>query len=144
MMEELLSPGSVGAKWARYLIERWVDNLHRLKIGDTGELERSFRSFVEVNSDGDLQKIELVYAYYGLFVDMGVGKGTKSGEQGENSDARRLMGKQRGNQRAPKKWQNRTTHGQVLKLGEVLAENAGQRAGFILVKTLPQTIDLEL
>lgn len=143
-MDEYISPGLVGARWARFLIERWVTNLHTLQIGSTGELEKSFKSFVEVNSDGDLTKIEMAYAYYGLFVDMGVGKGTKNGDQGSNSDARRLMGKQRGNQRGPKKWVNRTTHGQVLKLGELLAANAGQKAGYILVQTLPLTIDFDL
>lgn len=143
-MDEYLSPGVVGSRWARFLIERWVDNLHKLKIGATGELEKSFKSFVEVNAEGDLTKIEMAYAYYGLFVDMGVGKGTKNGDQGDNSDARRLMGKQRGNQRGPKKWVNRTTHGQVLKLGELLAANAGQKAGFIMVQTLPRTLDIEL
>lgn len=143
-MAELQSPGAVGARWARFTIERWVANLGRLKIGHTGELERSFHQYVEVNADGDLQKIELLYAYYGLFVDMGVGKGTKNGEQSENSDSRRLMGKQRGNLRAPKQWVNRTTHGQVLKLGELLAENTGQRAGYILTQTLPRELDLTL
>jgi hypothetical protein len=143
-MAELQSPGAVGAQWARYTLERWSDNLQKLGIGATGELERSFRQFVEVNSEGDLQKIELLYAYYGLFVDMGVGKGTKNGDQGRNSDERRLMGKQRGNQRKPKKWVNKTTHGQVLKLGELLADNAGQRAGYILVNTLPREIDITL
>jgi hypothetical protein len=144
MMNEILSPGTVGARWARFTIEKWVDNLHRLKIGHTGELERSFRQHVEVNGDGDLQKIELLYAYYGLFVDMGVGSGTKNGDQGDNSDARRLMGKQRGNRRSPKKWVNKTTHGQVLKLGELLADNAGQKAGYIMINTLPRAIDIEL
>jgi hypothetical protein len=144
MSSELLSPGTVGARWARFTIERWVDNLHRLRIGDTGELERSFKQYVEVTADGDLQKIELLYAYYGLFVDMGVGSGTKNGEQGANSDERRLLGKQRGNRRQPKKWVNKTTHGQVLKLGQLLAENASQKAGFIMVNTLPRTIDIEL
>lgn len=143
-MDGLESPGSIGARWARFTLERWVDNLHRLQIGHTGELEKSFKQFVEVNADGDLQKIELLYAYYGLFVDMGVGRGTKNGDQGANSDARRLMGKERGNQRQPKKWVNRTTHGQVLKLGELLAENAGQKAGYIMVQTLPRTIDIDL
>ncbi len=143
-MEELQSPGAVGARWARYTLERWADNLHKLGIGDTGELERSFQQFVEVNSEGDLQKIELLYAYYGLFVDMGVGKGTKNGDQGRNSDERRLMGKQRGNQRKPKKWVNKTTHGQVLKLGELLADNAGQRAGYIMLNTLPREINIDL
>lgn len=143
-MEAWESPGSIGARWARFTLERWVDNLHRLKIGASGELEKSFKQYVEVAADGDLQKIELAYAYYGLFVDMGVGRGTKSGEQGENSDARRLMGKERGNQRGPKKWVNRTTHGQVLKLGELLAANAGQKVGYIMVQTLPQKIDFDL
>ncbi|WP_151087394.1 hypothetical protein [Hymenobacter baengnokdamensis] len=148
-MEPLDAPHSqreMGEAWAKFVIERWVGALEKYDIGGgiPGDLERSFRAQVEVDGNGDLQRIELAYLYYGLFVDMGVGRGTKNGDQRDNSDSRKLMGKVRGNARQAKPWLTKTTPGQLFKLGDLLQIDAADRAGRIVMQTLPRELNIDL
>jgi hypothetical protein len=148
-MEPQESPHSqreMAEGWAKFMIERWVGALEKYDIGGgiPGDLERSFRADVELNAGGDLERIELAYLYYGLFVDMGVGKGTKSGDQRDNSDSRKLMGKVRGNAREAKPWLSKTTPGQLYKLGDLLQIDAADRAGRIVMQTLPRDLEIPL
>lgn len=140
------SQRDTGEQWARFVIERWARALEKYNIGGgiPGDLERSFRAHVETESNGDIRKIELAYLYYGLFVDAGLGKGTKSGDQQANSDSQRLLGKVRGNARTPKPWLSKTTPGQLYKLGDLLQIDASERAGRILMQTLPRDLNIDL
>ncbi len=78
-MEEPKSNEQVARSWAAVTIRKFRANIGSMGIGDTGNLRRSFQSFVQSEAGGDRLKVRLLYAYYGKFVDMGVGKGQKLG-----------------------------------------------------------------
>lgn len=145
-MEPQRSPGAIGREWGKYVLERWAAALEKYDVGGgiPGDLAASFRALVEESGEGNLAKIELSYLYYGLFVDAGLGKGVKSGDQKDLADSRRLLGKLRGNARTPKPWLSKTTPGQLNKLGDLLQIDAGERAGRILMQTLPRDLDIPL
>lgn len=106
-------------EWAKYVIERWEQEIIRLRVSRTNQLLNSFKNFVITQSNGNVEKIEFVFEYYGKFVDMGVGNGVKMGEV-EYSN------------RKPKPWYNKVFFGQVKKLGELLAEQYQYEAAMII------------
>jgi hypothetical protein len=113
--------------WAEITVKDWLANIKKMKIGLTGDFERSFVSQVHTAANGDLSKISLAFMYYGTFVDMGVGRGTRLGDVQENKINRALTGRRGGNRRRPKKWNTLERH--VWKLGRILEEKY-QIAGF--------------
>jgi len=101
-------------RWAEIVIERWQSRMAALDVGDTGELLRSFQSQVEVDSNGDPQKITFAFLYYGRFPDMGVGRGVKIGD--------------RSTARQPKLWYSSVFLKEVNKLGKMMAAKYGIEA----------------
>jgi hypothetical protein len=87
-----LSEREIARAWAQITIKRWRRKIDRMKIGQhsSGELFRSFKYNVLASSGGDVQKIEFAFRYYGKFVDMGVGRGTKLGDQPMSIGIRKL------------------------------------------------------
>ncbi|PSR53930.1 hypothetical protein AHMF7605_10570 [Adhaeribacter arboris] len=112
-------------QWLIYAIENWKGELTRLRARDTDALFSSFKGNVIDQADSRL-KIEIAYAWYGQMIDMGVGRGTRSGEQKAQATERRLIGKFTGNRRQAKKWysgRNRNGIGyQVTRLGMLMEE----------------------
>lgn len=108
--------------WLEITVERLKGNIKKLKIGDSGELERSIKGFVHQEAGGDVKKVELFYSWYGMFVDMGVGKGTKQGQQRDNATERKLLGTKRGKSRQPKPWSNKTISAEVKTLSELTGQ----------------------
>ncbi len=98
------------------------------KIGGTLDLARSLNYEVMESAGGDVQKVKFFYNYYGMFVDMGVGKGTKIGSVKDYTISRRLEGKHGGNQRHAKKWYSKTMYAEVLKLGALMQQQYGKKA----------------
>lgn len=103
------------AAWADIVIQRWLSNISKLRVIDTTELMRSFTSQISTDSKGDPQKIVFAFLYYGIFPDMGVGKGVKF----DSVVATR---------RIPKPWYSDRFFKEVRKLGYLLAERYGERA----------------
>lgn len=64
-------------KFADITIERWEKRIYQLKIRQTGELIRSFTSHVRMDANGKPELVTFTYLYYGLFPDLGVGRGVK-------------------------------------------------------------------
>ena len=124
-----LDPGSklakseIADKWAKITIKRWRKKLRQYRIGNSKELYKSFTKNVIGAARGDLLKIEFAFHYYGKFVDMGVGKGTKIGDVKENRTARRLEGRMLGNRRRPKRWYSKTFHAESMRLYEIMGEH---------------------
>lgn len=102
-------------QWADIVIERWEAKIHKLNISSTGALLKSFTSQVELDADGNAQKILFTFNYYGRFVDMGVGRGVP-------------IAKVPSSNRRPKPWYNKTFFSQVNKLAHILAERYGKTA----------------
>lgn len=111
--------------WAKVTIEVWQKELKKRKIGITDELYNSFKSEVQ-KSQSELIAILLKFKLYGVFRDMGVGRGLKAYERLTNK-ANATAVKQYGsdlryNKRTPKRWLNKKKMGQIYRLRELLAE----------------------
>lgn len=109
-----LNKREMAERWAGYVIERWIRKISQLGIGSTGELLKSLEAQVAVDADGNPEKITFLYLYYGIFTDMGVGRGVKLGD---SSDRR---------QRKP--WYSSVFMKQVAILGRKMAERYGYDA----------------
>ena len=74
-----LSEREIADAWDKITIQLWRKNLARMKIGQnsSGDLNRSFKYKVIAGARGNVERIEFAFNYYGKFLDMGVGKGTK-------------------------------------------------------------------
>ncbi len=116
------TPLTVADSWAKITIENWQKKLHKFRIGYSLDLENSFSKEIISSPQGELIKISFEFKYYGKFVDMGVGKGTKLGDVKENRTSRRLEGRILGNRRRPKKWYSKTFHAETARLAEIMAE----------------------
>ena len=112
MSDDLKSEAVMAREWADITIERWMKRISRLGIGRTGDLVRSFTSAVQADSRGDVQKITFTYLYYGMFVDMGVGRGTKYSQRGTTK-------------RQIKPWYSSIVRREIYKLGELMIEKHG-------------------
>ncbi|MDP1620772.1 MAG: hypothetical protein Q8M08_00390 [Bacteroidales bacterium] len=122
-----LSEREIAEAWAKITIIKWKKKLASNKIGDTGNLLKSFKYNVLASAQGNVLKITLLFEYYGRFVDMGVGRGVKIGDVKESATSRRLSGKMLGNRRRPKKWYSKTFHAEVMKLSEIFAKEYSHR-----------------
>jgi len=101
-------------KWADIVLERWIRNIQSMHIGSTGELLRSLQAHVTVDAKGDPEKITFAYLYYGVFVDMGVGRGVHLGDHS--------------GRREKKRWQSSIFLREVATLGRMMAERYGYEA----------------
>jgi len=133
-----LSEREIARAWAQITIKRWRRKIDRMKIGQhsSGELFRSFQYNVLASSGGDVQKIEFAFRYYGKFVDMGVGRGTKLGDQPISMGMRKFSGKFLGIKRVPKKWYSKTLYSETQRLVEILQEEYGHRGQIIISENI--------
>lgn len=104
-------------RWAEIVIERWIRKIQSLNIGSTGELLKSLQAHVAVDANGNPAKITFLYLYYGIFTDMGVGRGVKLGDKSET--------------RKKKPWYSSVFLKEVNILGRKMAERYGYEAATI-------------
>lgn len=123
--------------WAEVTIKEFRKRIKNKRIGSSGRLAREFAKHVESSAGGDVQKIKMSFMFYGMFVDMGVGKGTKINDVKENAIQRRLTGS-RGIKRRPKKWYSETMETEVFQLGRIMAEKYGVIAFNEIKEILPK------
>jgi hypothetical protein len=123
--------------WAKYLREKLLDRIDQYHIGKTGDLARSIRTSVSPD------RVFLQFSYYGKFVDMGVGKGSRIGDVKENSS---VLSKAIGirQSRKPKKWYSRTMAGQIKKLSEIIASEYGRETAEFVKQNFQLPIIIEL
>ncbi|MGI4833267.1 MAG: hypothetical protein ACRYFK_07380 [Janthinobacterium lividum] len=130
-MSQLLTSRELAAQWLDITVERFVANIRRLRIGQTGALLASFRQEVIGEAGSDQLRLRLSYALYGKFVDMGVGRGMGAG--GRKGDdgydrVRNGRGQLRRYQRRQKKWYSTEMAHQTHRLSELLLDLYGQLA----------------
>lgn len=101
--------------WADIVIQRWESKITQLNIVETTDLLRSFTSQVVVDSKGDPEKIIFTFLYYGIFPDMGVGKGVTYDMVPSSN-------------RTPKPWYSKKLAAEVHRLAEIMAEKYGEKA----------------
>ena len=109
--------------WAKIVVERWENKITRLRIHHTGDLSRSFAIHVFTQANGDPDKIEFAFNYYGKFVDMGVGRGVKMDLTGNGG-------------RTAKPWYSRTFFSQVKRIGEILREKYAYKAQLSIITNI--------
>ncbi|MDJ1500449.1 hypothetical protein [Xanthocytophaga agilis] len=126
--------------WAEITIKEWIQSLKTKRIGSSFRLMQSFHNHVSTAAGGDLHKIEFAYLLYGMFVDMGVGKGTGIEGVRENATERRLVGRMRGNARKPKKWTGKVLTRETFRLMEIFAKKYGDRAIKTISDNIPETV----
>lgn len=119
-MEQMPTYSEMTRRWADIVIERWIRKIQALGIGETGELVKSLRAQVEIDANGNPEKITFLFLYYGIFTDMGVGRGVKLGDR---SDTRKK-----------KPWYSSVFLKQVAILGHRMAERYGFDAASLPMK----------
>jgi len=105
--------------WADISRERLEDSIEKYGAVESGSLLSS------INARVVQDEVHLAYNYYGMFVDMGVGKGVSLGDVAFNSEFRGVDG---ASGRRPKKWYSPTMYREVAKLSEILQERFGLMA----------------
>ena len=117
-------------RWAEIVLERWIRRINELEVIDSGELLQSLQAHVSVDANGSPEKITFFYTWYGIFPDMGVGRGVRLGEQSET--------------RHKKPWYSSVFIGQVNKLGRLMAERYGYDAANIPLQAFENLSGKEL
>lgn len=84
--------------WADIVLKIWRQKITELRVYDSGELYKSLRYTLLRNAGNDIDKIEFVYNYYGMFHD----RGTIHIPQRE--------------------WKGKVFYAQVMRLKEILGE----------------------
>jgi hypothetical protein len=130
-MSPLPTPQQLAGQWLDITVERFVANMRRLRIQNTGALMASFKKEVIGAADADQLKLRLSYALYGMFVDMGVGRGmgagVRQGDDGYNR-IRKNRGQLRRHQRKARPWYSKEIAFQTHRLSELLLDLYGQVA----------------
>ncbi|GAB3334410.1 hypothetical protein GCM10027511_43350 [Hymenobacter humi] len=125
-------------KWLDITVERFVENMLKLRITDTRTLLGSFQKQVVGAASGRLQ-MRLSYALYGQFVDMGVGrgmgKGVKKADDGYDR-IRKTRGQLRRHTRKPRNWYSREMSHQTKRLSELMLDLYGT----VLIAKVANTI----
>ena len=107
--------------WADIVIERWEYRVAQLDVVDSGELLKSFQAQVHVDSNGSGEKIVFAFAYYGRFVELGVGKYVSAGMESN---------------RKKKPWYTKIFFGQVNQLARIMSEKYGQEAALAICEQI--------
>jgi hypothetical protein len=116
-------------KWGEITEERLGKSLEQYKVGRTSQLKSS----IKVDFRGE-DKAVLSYYLYGMFVDMGVGKGKKFG------DADKLGRSRKG--RRQKLWYSKRINKEIFALSLAMSNNAGEILLASINKSLPQKLEL--
>ncbi len=93
--------------WADIVIKNWQQKIVQLKIHGTGALYESFVADVLPHAGDVPERVDFSYEYYGMFVEMGVGKGVYFGDKSSK--------------RKPKPWKSKMLFGQTSQLTKILA-----------------------
>jgi hypothetical protein len=109
--------------WADIVLNVWQAKLTTLRIYDTGELYNSLKHELTYNANGNIDKVEFSFKLYGIFRDMGAGRGRE-----------RMISKD-------KEWFSRKYYGQIMRLKEILVEKYGQEIAFSLGNTISSPLN---
>jgi len=148
MADDNLEQSETVKAWADITIKTWESKIAKYKIGSTFTLVHSFLNHAVTAANGNILMVQFLFKYYGRFVDMGVGKGTRIfNENSRESQALASKGhsisniaRQYQNQfRTPRKkkpWYSPVFYAQVHRLGEILAKKYAQKAAIAIVENV--------
>ena len=127
--------------WRDMMMTIWREKIDKYQLIDTGALRRSLQGTLRMGEDGISAEITHRFAIYGLYADLGVGRGFEHDNQGDlqimnlqyreehHMDRRR---KQRsgkvtpGGRRERKKWFSPKHYASVMKLKDDMARLIGE------------------
>jgi hypothetical protein len=124
--------------WLDILKDRLDKKLTKMRIGYSDTLRRSIKGDILAASGGNVERVKLMYAYYGMFVDMGVGRGQKLGDVKDNASVNRLVGMKG---RKPKKWVSKSLYAEVNILADLVMEHYAQQ-GLKMAVNLPRIVEM--
>jgi hypothetical protein len=134
-----INPQTIEA-WANIVLDIWKDRMMKHDVRNSGSLWTSLEQHVISQSDGNVDKVDFFFNYYGIYVDMGAGRGFaqgNTGDVGNNRDGSRRK-------RQSKPWYSTAFYGQVKKLGEILQEKYGREAAERIVGFISGSIDSKI
>ncbi|MBC6698865.1 hypothetical protein [Hymenobacter sp. BT190] len=117
----------LATKWLDFTVQAFVENMRQLRIRNTGALMASFRQQVIGGAEGRLQ-LQLSYALYGKFIDMGVGRGMGQGVRRGDDGYDRIRngrGQLKRRERKARKWYAKEMAYQTKRLSELMSELHG-------------------
>lgn len=118
-------------QWLDIAVKEIRAKLQKLKVHDSYELIRSVSAAIQQTSGGDIHKAEILYNYYGIFPDMGVGKGVPRDEV-------RLQKMLEGS-RKRKPWTREVAH-QAHRFGDMIGQHYADHAIESIAKDLRKKI----
>ena len=111
--------------WLKFSIEKFQANIKKLRIGSTQDLYNSLQGELVSAAGGNELKLRLSYAVYGMFVDMGVGRGMAAGvTKAQGADFYRLRnakGQLLRHERKAKRWYSRQMGRETHRLSELVS-----------------------
>ena len=111
--------------WAEIVINNWLAKIDAMKISDTYSLATSFMHHIITNANGNVQRIEFAFLYYGKFSDMGVGKGVTLADAGITETSRK-----------PRRWYSPVFYAEFKKLITILAEKYAMKGQMAIVENV--------
>lgn len=115
--------------WAEIVLRIWEEQIKDYDAIYSWQLIDSLQQHVHFHSNGNPERIDFFYKYYGKFVDMGVGSGVTL----SNQDA--LLALEQ-TERKRKPWFSETFYYQVRVLGEIMAKKYAHKAAISIVANI--------
>lgn len=128
----------LGLEWLRISIERFRANIKKQGIGGQ-DLYNSFVGSLVGAAGGDELRLRLAYAIQGMYVDMGVGRGKRLGDEGRTrNELRNSRGRPARPERRAKRWYAKQMSRETKALGELYSALVGQTMVATAGAALPQ------
>jgi hypothetical protein len=138
-MDAVKPQAEIVEEWAYILEERLKKKLSKFKISYSNSLHNSIRTDLIRAVNGQVERVQLLYNYYGAFVDMGVGRGQKIGDVKETGKMLRIVG---GKGRKPKKWYSVTITAECNTLADLMMKHYADKSKTVVMRELPTKINL--
>jgi hypothetical protein len=150
---EQIDYGQMAKAWTKFTVSKLKDSLADRRIGVSQRLYNSTTGRVQGNTLNYLSII-IQYQAYGMFVDMGVRRGTKL-KDAKIAEKRKNTNIKASNTRAKKKglegnrelirkrnWYSTTIGKEQVKLAIFMASKSGKDAADVLLSIYPKRIEL--
>jgi len=122
-------------EWLKIAVKEIRTRIKKLRVHESGELYRTLHGSIHEISKGDRYRAALLYNYYGIFPDIGVGKGVPKDEV-------RLQKLLQGGRRA-KPWTRAVAH-QSHRFGDIMRDAYGRFASEAIAGSLQRKVVIDL
>jgi hypothetical protein len=133
--------------WLDYTLSNLRERIRSMRVLDTGALLASVQGHLLNAAGSDVSRISIAYAVYGMFADMGVGRGMGAGIRKSNSDYARIRderGQLYQHKRKARPWSSKEIGRQSVRLGVLLSEYYGQTTIANIQDALPGQVTINL